>query len=214
LVVAINTKLYFGLGLVMAKTRIPAVYVASEVDQLVALKSRLRGRICDVVYNHGSGTVHEIADQLAVPVSTLYKHLELLVEVGLLLEGEPVRTTKNFARTYVAPARQLILTRKADDPEVVSALADILSSQLRCADKEVRKSIESQAASTSSELSSRVKAGSIVAWLSTREVEKLNRLVSEMFELFEGTGPGPGKELQGFTFASRPIQSTQDLDSN
>ena len=28
----------------------------------------------------------------------------------------------------------------------------------------------------------------------------------KVFDIFEGTGPGPGKQLQGFTFASRPIQ--------
>ncbi|MFI4873589.1 MAG: winged helix-turn-helix domain-containing protein [Phycisphaerales bacterium JB061] len=191
----------------MAKTKLPAVYVASELDQLAALKSRLRGRICDVVYNMGSATVHEIADQLGVPVSTLYSHLEMLVGVGLLHEGEPVRTTKNFARTYNAPARKLRVTHQTDNEDVREAIADVVASQLRFAEKEFRKAAHSEEFDSAGKPESRVRSGSVVGWLGAKDVRELNRLMGEVFALFEGTSPGPGRRLQGMTFVSRPIET-------
>lgn len=180
-------------------------FIASKPEQIHALKSRLRGRITDVVYHMGQATVHEIADRLGAPVSTLYDHLEILVEVGLLLEGEPVRTTKNFARTYVAPAKQLRFSLNSKDPEIRTAIADVVASQLRFAEKETRVGIVDKGYPVG-EPDSVLRTGSTTGWLSRDDICKLNALLAEAVSLFEqGVDPAPGRQLQAFTFVARPV---------
>ncbi|MFT5424720.1 MAG: putative transcriptional regulator [Phycisphaerales bacterium] len=180
-------------------------FIATEPDQIHAMKSRLRGRICDVVYHMGRATVHEIADRLATPVSSLYDHLEILVEAGLLLEGEPVRTTKNFARTVVAPAKQLRFSHNTDDRETRIAIADVVASQLRFAEKETRAAIVERG-DTVGRADSVLRSGSTVGWLSKADIRRLNELLTEVESLFErGTGPEPGRSLQALTVVSRPV---------
>lgn len=183
-------------------------FEASTPEQIAAIKSRLRGRICDVVYHMGQATVHEIADQLGRSVPGLYPHLEILVEAGLLLEGEPVRTGKNFARTYVARAERLRMTRDLTNPAVRSGIADVVSSQLRLADREFRASLEMSGV-TNGQPDSRISSASMVGWLNDEQIREVNRLLGEVVEIFDGAVPGEGRSLQGLTFVSRMIETTE-----
>jgi len=116
----------------------PRQLVIQRIEQLDALRSRLRARITDIVYNEGELTVHEIAEDLEVQPTTLYRHLDMLVEVGLLEEAEPVRTTKNFARVFRAPARNISLWPEKVNDEVRHAIALVIESQLKNRSEERR----------------------------------------------------------------------------
>lgn len=186
------------------RSRVHAVFSASEPGHLEALRSRLRGRICDVVYHAGSATVHEIADQLGKPVSSLYHHLDMLVEVGLLLEGEPVRTNKNFARTYTAPARRLKFTQDLSDPDVRRGIADVAASQLRLAEREFRAALETPGI-TAGKPTSRVGSGSMVGWLDDDQIRKVNSLVNQIAEIFDESVKADNRKLHAFTYASRIV---------
>lgn len=186
-------------------SRRPAEFLASEPAQFDALRSRLRGRICDVVYHAGAATVHEIADQLGKPVSSLYHHLDMLVEAELLLEGEPVRTNKNFARTYVAPARRLRFTRDLDVEGVREGIADVAASQLRLGEREFRAALQKPGI-TAGRPTSRVASGSMVGWLDDDQIRQVNSLLNQLASIFDESVQEEGRRLHAVTYVSRPVK--------
>lgn len=188
----------------MATPKRSASKVAATLPQLKALSSRLRGRICDAVYQMGTATIHEIAVWLDVPASTLYTHMDLLVEVGLLEEVEATRTGKNLARTFEAPAARLRVCHESEDPETREAIADVVSAQVRFAEKEFRAALAAGESGAGTGASP-VRSLSMVGWLGAREVRELGRLLGEIEALFAGSGPGGKRRCVGFTAVSRPL---------
>lgn len=191
---------------VMRKHNRTSVLVPSEPFQVLALKSRLRGRICDVVYSLGSATAHQIADWLDVPASTLYEHLSALEDAGLLRAGEPVRTTKNFARTYEAPASSLKITHSAEKQETRAAISEVVSSQLRLAGREFEESLVSDELPAGTDRD-RLDSGSTVGWLSDADVEEVNRLLDRVMRIYTGSGPSEERQLHAITWVTRPAST-------
>ena len=178
----------------------------TRLDQLEALKSCLRDRICDVVRQAGELTAQEIASRVGARPSKLYPHLDLLVEVGLLVEGEPIRTGKNFARVFGAPARGYRFDRESDDPDVREAVCSIVSSQLRQADREFRAAYNAEDDADSRE---NVSAAWLSAWLDDDGIRKARTLLDQLDELFEKYEPGPDKSLFVLTYVARPVKTVQ-----
>lgn len=194
----------------MAKKSETSTYVINRLDQLEALKSCLRDRICDVVCQAGELTAQEIATRLGKKPTALYPHLDLLVEVGLLVERDQVRTNKNFARSFGAPAKHLRLDRESKDPKVQAAICAILASQLRQASREFQAAI--QAASRPEQGGSPADLGLGIAWLTgwmdKKAIKRAKALLDELDELFMIDEPGPGKTLFALTYVSRPVEKT------
>lgn len=177
--------------------------IPKRAEQILALKSRLRGRICDVVYSLGHATVHEIADWLDAPVSTLYEHLDALIEAGLLEEGDPVRTNKNFARTVLAPGTDLKITHTASNAKARQAIADVLSSQLRLAGREFERGLVRDKL-PAGEPGATLDSGSAIGWLNEDDRREVRELLGRVMEIYARSSPDDGRELQAITWVTRP----------
>jgi len=171
----------------------------ANLEQLDVLRSRLRGRITDLVYSAGELTVAEIAEALVQKPTTLYRHLDLLVESGLLTEGEPVRTGKTLARVFKAPAGTIKFPRETASQAERVAVADVIVSQLRMAAKETRARIETHGPESG------VRAGAVVGWLTPEDRERVAELMVEAYEILENGRREEGRTLCGLTFALRPV---------
>jgi predicted ArsR family transcriptional regulator len=191
----------------MSKKSDSSIYLINRLDQLEALKSCVRDRICDVVCQAGELTAQEIATRLGMKPTTIYPHLDLLVEVGLLIERDQVRTNKNFARSFGAPATHLRLDRESKDPQVQSAICAILASQLRQASREFQNAIES---TSHSDQEHGLGIAWLTGWMDKNSITRAKALLDELDELFMIDEPGPGKTLYALTYVARPVNT----DSN
>lgn len=186
----------------MSKKSDSSVYLINRLDQLEALKSCVRDRICDVVCQAGELTAQEIATRLGIKPTAIYPHLDLLVEVGLLIERDQVRTNKNFARSFGAPATHLRLDRESKDPAVQSAICAILASQLRQASREFQNAIESK---SDPDHDSGLGIAWLTGWMDTKSITRAKALLDELDDLFMIDEPGPGKTLYALTYVARPV---------
>jgi DNA-binding transcriptional ArsR family regulator len=152
--------------------------------------------------------VHEIAGWLGVPESTLYEHLAALETAGLILEGESVRTTKNYARTYEAPASTLKITHSAPKPETRAAISDVVSSQLRLASREFHDSLvkDNLPAGTPDDT---VDSGSVVGWLSERQIKEVNKLLGRVMKIYAESSPSESRQLHAITWVTRPASTSR-----
>lgn len=192
----------------MSKKSDTSVLAISRLDQLEALKSCIRDRICDVVCQAGELTAQEIATRLGIRPTAIYPHLDLLVEVGLLVERDQVRTNKNFARSFGAPAKHLRLDRESKDPEVQAAICAILASQLRQASREFQTAIEAGSCPENGDSIAELGLGIawLTAWLDSESIKRAKALLDELDELFMIDEPGPGKTLFALTYVARPVE--------
>jgi len=191
----------------MSKKSDTSIYLINRLDQLDALKSCVRDRICDVVCQAGELTAQEIAARLGIKPTAIYPHLDLLVEVGLLVERDQVRTNKNFARSFGTPATHLRLDRESKDPEVQAAICAILASQLRQASREFQNTIEATARPDLDDASADLGLGIawLTGWMDTKSIQRAKSLLDELDELFMIDEPGPGKTLYALTYVARPV---------
>lgn len=188
----------------MCKNSDTSVYIIKDLDQLEVLKSPLRDRICDVVCQAGELTAQEIAKRLGIRPTAIYSHLDLLVEVGLLTEGEQVRTNKNFARSFGAPAKYMRFDRESKNPQVQEAISAILSSQLRQAAREYESATHSTNGSSQAETGLGI--AWLTGWLDSKSISRAKVLLDELDELFMIDEPGPGKTLFALTYVARPVE--------
>ncbi|MFK7760150.1 MAG: helix-turn-helix domain-containing protein [Phycisphaerales bacterium] len=191
----------------MAKKNDTSVYKINRLDQLEVLKSCLRDRICDVVCQAGQLTANEIATRLGIRPTAIYSHLDLLVEVGLLVEGDQVRTNKNFARSFGTPAKYMRFDRESKDPQVQEAIRAILASQLRQAAREFQSATQASSNPECDYPNADFGLGIawLTAWLDTESIERAKALLNELDEIFMVDEPGPGKTLFALTYIARPV---------
>jgi len=178
--------------------------VVLGLEQIAALRSKLRARIVDLIYNAGELTVAQIAEELGQKPTALYRHLDHLVEVGLLIEGEPVRTEKNFARVFVGPGDTLAYVPPGEaDEEMREAVAGLIAYELNLAARETARAY-AERIGTVGVPSAHLKYVSTTGWLSREERARVNALLDEVVAVFSASSHGPGKDLQTISFASRP----------
>jgi len=179
-------------------------HLVLKLKQIDALKSKLRAQIVDLIFNAGEMTAAEIGAELDQKQTTLYRHLDLLVEVGLLIEGEPARAGKALARVFKAPARTLKYqdVEKAP-PQMRRAVGDLMAYELRLAAKETA-SAYAEGECTTRVPSAQLNYASVTGWLSAKERARVNELLTEIRTIVQASSHAPGKSLQTITFASRP----------
>lgn len=193
----------------MSKKSDSSIYLINRLDQLEALKSCVRDRICDVVCQAGELTAQEIATRLGMKPTTIYPHLDLLVQVGLLVERDQVRTNKNFARSFGAPATHLRLDRESKDPKVQAAICAILASQLRQASREFQNAIESASHTDQDDAAAELGLGIawLTGWMDKKSIKRAKALLDDLDELFMIDEPGPGRTLYALTYVARPVNT-------
>ncbi len=187
-------------------------WTVNRPEQIAALRSSQRERVCDVVYALGQATVQEIAEQLGARPTAVYRHLRILCDVDLIEEGPAARTVRNFARTYRAKAERVTFLPLADDPKIRALVADVIESELRMAAREYRIGIESERERLGTP-DTPIRSMAMVGWLGRKERIRVNQLFEALMEMFDGTRPGPGKSLQALTFVSRPAAQVSQREA-
>lgn len=179
-------------------------YVVLDVEQIGALRSKLRAQIVDLIYNVGEMTAAQIGEELNQNQTTLYRHLDVLVDVGLLIEGEPVRSGKNTARVFEAPGKTLKYVEAENaPPEMLAAVGELIEYELKLAGKETARAYTANSC-TSRVPSAHLKYASATGWLSAEERTRVNDLLDEINAIVQASSHAPGKDLQTISFAFRP----------
>tara|TARA_R110002072_G_scaffold42064_2_gene117346 strand:+ start:2330 stop:2890 length:561 start_codon:yes stop_codon:yes gene_type:complete len=149
-------------------------------DQIRALCSPMRHAIHQVVLSQGEASIREIAEQLGKKPASLYRHIDRLVEVGLLIDTGTKSTTRRDAKVY---SSQLEFMRYSPrKPEMLEALAEFTRASLKDTGNKVSKSICSGQAVLPVPLRDTF-IGSPAGWLDDEELGELNEHIDAIIEL-------------------------------
>jgi DNA-binding transcriptional ArsR family regulator len=121
----------------MARRR-PRTLRVDGVEALRALASPVRMEILNSLAGVGPASIAELARLLGRAPNSLYHHMEILVDRGLVVEAGTRPRGANTEQLYHAAAEQVGLRHDPADPERSSAIADAMAGNLKAAERDFR----------------------------------------------------------------------------
>ena len=191
-------------------SRRPENHWIVDEAQIRALASSVRQDIVDRLCQNGPMSVAEIADALSVRPSALYRHLDILLEAGLVvLAGERV-ANRRVEKLYNSCARRLRLERAFGDETNSELLSDVLAAFSRQLERDVQRAIESGDA-TASGPTRNLSFGRVIGSPSPEDLQRINQKLSEISEILHASTNKKNK-LVSFGWGLAPIarQHTQN----
>jgi len=175
-----------------------------DPEQIRALCSPMRHAIQQVVLSQGETSVREIGEQLGRKPASLYRHIDRLVEVGLLIECGTKSTARRDAKVY---SSKLEFFRYRDrDPEMVDAIASFARASLKEAGNKLTSTFKKGDAVL------RVPhrdtfIGSPSGWLEPDDMAELNEHIDAIIALLADKPRKPGTKRVTITMGMRPAST-------
>lgn len=178
----------------------------NDPNQIRVISSPLRTAIHQVVVNEGKASIREIAEQLGRKPTTLYRHVQALVDAELLLEVGTAPAGNRDAKVYAPSDYRLRFQFDLDDAPMVDAVKEYTGVKFRQATRELTRAIESGAA-RSDGADRNTLLRNRFGWLSPEQLARANALIDELEELFqENMHRRENTELISVTVAARPLR--------
>ena len=181
-------------------------YVIRRRDQIAALESAVRQEIVDTIQAAGPLSASEISGLMGRPADALYYHLKRLVKVGLLLVRATRRSGRRDEAVYDLAGHPLVLDYPARAEGKDHPLSGLVRSMLRTGEKDFRASVGTDSARPDGDWRN-LWAGRRHAWLSPRDLERVNALVDQLVAIMTRARNPAGGELCTLTLVLAPRAS-------
>jgi predicted transcriptional regulator len=155
--------------------------IIDRPDQVRALSSQMRCAIHQVVLNQGEVSIREIAEQLGRKPVSLYRHIDQLLDVGVLEEVGTRATTRRDAKIYTTQLNYL--RYRPEDEEMTDAMCSVTKCMLKSTATGVVKSLKSKDAIMNGKARDTY-ISSPIGWLDEEELTELNTHLSAIMKLF------------------------------
>ena len=178
-------------------------------DQLEALASPVRLAIVDVFHARGKCSISEIAGALDVSPNSLYYHVNMLTEVGLLVE-DSVRKGKRRSETVYRLIRPRI--EMVYDPDIEGSsesLARAAASMLRMTERDAKAALERGDIIDDGPMRN-YHVGRGKVRLSPKGLERLNKLLGQMEDLLHRESRRREGKTYAITMALVPLLQPGD----
>jgi len=148
--------------------------------QIRALCSPMRHEIHQVVLSQGEASIREIAEQMGRKPASLYRHIDQLVEVGLLIEVGTKSTARRDAKAYATKLE--FMRYRPRRPEMVKALGEFARASLKDTGLKITKTLDSGTAVLPVPLRDTF-VGSPAGWLNDEDLSELNEHIDSIIVL-------------------------------
>lgn len=116
--------------------------VLSRADQLEAVASPIRCQVVDELSVHGPSSVRKIAASMKRSPESLYYHIKMLVDVGIVVQDRTRQTGRRVEAVYRLVAPKLRIDSKKRSKEYTDALARACSALVRLAERNYRAALK------------------------------------------------------------------------
>ena len=177
--------------------------IVDRPEDVRLLASPVRDAILQTVVNHHGVSIRDIADQIGSKPGSLYRHIDALVQAGLIRESGSRKTTKRDATVYEADGDVIHLRRNLEDPASVAALQSVVAARARHAGKTAARAMGDADASTRGPTRT-VNMVDLIGWLDDDQLADLNASLAAIADVFRGAARRPGTRLMAITAMLRP----------
>ena len=175
-------------------------------DQVAALESAVRQEIIDTIQAAGPLSAAELSALMGRPADALYYHLKRLVKVDLLLVRATRRSGRRDEAVYDLAGHPLVLDYPVTASGSRHPLSGLVRSMLRTAEKDFRAALGTATARPDGDRRN-LWAGRRHAWLSARDLERVNALLDQLVAITTRAREPEGGELCTLTLVLAPRAS-------
>lgn len=170
------------------------LFIVEDVETMQILASPVRWEVLDAASALGECSAAEIAEFTARARTSLYPHIQKLVECGLILETGTRLMGKRYEQLY-RPKAVMIGTRfNQDDQDNLDYHADFANALARqMARKHIRAASEDGVNPRTDQRNHHCGGHSV--WVDDQQLAKLNSMIDEIWSFCEQSRPGEGKQL-------------------
>ncbi len=179
--------------------------------QYEAISSGVRDQILQVVVNQAPPeggeagvSIREIGVQLGRKPASLYRHIEELVEVGLLIESGAEASGGRDATTYTAPGSVIELATPTGDKAALEALCRYIQRTAAYAGKEHAAATREHAQSDGGPQDHAML--SMFGWLDAAQRKVLHGHLIDIARIFQTAHRRPGTKLIATSLFIRPVR--------
>lgn len=184
----------------------PTPYLITRRDQVAALRSAVRQEIVDTIQAAGPRSVAEMAVLTGRPADALYYHIKRLMKVGLLVVSETRISGRRDEAVFDLVGHPLVLHYPVGGDAQKHPLVPLVRSMVRTAERDYRITVGTERARPEGPRRN-LWAGRRHAWLSTRDLARVNRLLDQMVDVMtRARNPAQG-ELCTLTLVLAPRTS-------
>jgi len=162
------------------------VYWITRRDQYDCLTSARRMDIIDVLANVGEKPVREIAELLGVKPSSLYHHIDLLLDVELIELAGTRAVNRRQEKLYKTFGANLKYGLALDDPASFEIYGKIASAQARQSARDLQRGLEAGGVVTRGPQKN-IWIFRLVGAPDAETMEKINHHIEEIAKLFWGS---------------------------
>jgi len=177
------------------RQRVAETYKVTAPEQIEAMASPPRLEIIDAVRVLGPCSVSEVADLLGRTADSLYYHVRLLVDVGLLVEAGTRETARRDETLYRTPAKRIQLPHDTSDPELTELRLKAFAALLRLTDRDHRTAFKKGLAQATGPKRNIVNAR-IKGWLSDEQLAEVHEHLDRILDIFH-EGANAAEEERG-----------------
>lgn len=181
-------------------------YRIKRPDQIAALESAVRQEIVDTIQAAGPRSAPEISALMGRPADALYYHLKRLVGVGLLVIRATRRTGRRDEAVYDLAGHPLVLDYPVRARGREHPLARLVRSMLRTGERDFQAAVGTDQARPDGDRRN-LWAGRRHAWLSARDLERVNGLVDQLVSIMTRARKPTQGELCTLTLVLAPRAS-------
>lgn len=185
------------------------MHVIYDAKTMWVLASPIRVDVLNAVCSLEECSVAEVAEFTGRSRTSLYPHIEQLVEAGLIIESEKRLAGKRYEQLYVPIARSVATKHNIKDPDNVAyhqaygnAVGRLMSRLHERATSSPKSVVRGPNRDTH--------AGLYSAWVNDEELEEINELLGRLWDICKGSHPGDDKRLVSLGVVLAPDRRTQD----
>ncbi len=192
--------------------------VLSSAKQIGAVVSAVRDQIYQViVYSTGPGedpqgvSIVEIAQQLGRPAASLYRHIDLLLEVGLIHPTGTSSTGGRTAQMYAADGNVIYIKVDPNDTEAIEVLCKLVERNASWGGKQVARATRKwgEAIRIDPSRDPTLKdhgMNSVFGWLDPDQQKALHDRLYEITKIFDHAHRRPGTKLISAEMFIHPVE--------
>tara|TARA_E500000318_G_scaffold85651_4_gene81921 strand:+ start:115603 stop:116193 length:591 start_codon:yes stop_codon:yes gene_type:complete len=183
--------------------------VIYDAQTMWVLASPIRVEVLNAVCTLEECSVAEIAEFTGRSRTSLYPHIEQLVDAGLITEGEKRLAGKRYEQLYEPIARSVATKHNIKDPDNVSyhqaygnAVGRLMSRLHERATASPKSVVRGPNRDTH--------AGLYSAWVDDEQLEEVNKLLGRLWDICKESHPGEGKRIVNIGVILAPDRRTRD----
>jgi predicted transcriptional regulator len=187
----------------MATTQARATHWVERADQLKCLASPVRMDIVDHLSGRPPASIKELADDIGRQASSIYHHVQLLVDVGLVVEAGTRVVNRKSEKLYATAAPRMRLKKALGDSRNAPVMREVVAALCREAERDFSRGLtqkgETQGPHRTLGFYRQVNR------VSKSSLKRINALLDEIAEIL-WQDPDPKGERIALTWMMSPLE--------